>query len=131
MLPKFFELVKRYQTDIVLAVAIILIAVTSYNIGKIIAYRSIKTPITITEPQDIVRREVGQGSNQAANIQSAASPRDLRDLTVVASKKSSSKLYHFTWCPGAKQIAVANKLTFTTESAAITAGYTLAGNCRK
>lgn len=128
MLPKFFELVKRYQADIVLAVAIILIAITSYNVGKIIAYRNIKSPITITEPRDIVRREVGQGSNQAANIQSAASP---RDLTVVASKKSSSKLYHFTWCPGAKQIAAANKLTFATESAATAAGYTLAGNCKK
>ena len=128
MLAKFIELVKRYQADIVLAVAIILITITSYNVGKIIAYRSIKTPLTITDPQDIVRREMGQGSNQAANIQSAASP---RDLTVVASKKSSSKLYHFTWCPGAKQIAAANKLTFVNEAAAIGTGYTLAGNCKK
>lgn len=128
MLSKLLELVKKYQIDIVLAVAIILIAITSYNIGKIIAYRSVKIPITITDPQDIVRREAGQGNNQAANIQSAINP---RDLTVVASKKSSSKLYHFTWCPGAKQIAAANKLTFATESAAIAAGYTLAGNCKK
>lgn len=128
MLAKIFNFIKGHQANIVLVIAIVLIIITSYNIGKIVAYRGLKTPITITDPQDIVRREVGQGSNQAANIQSAASP---RDLTVVASKKSSSKLYHFTWCPGAKQIAAVNKLIFATESAALAAGYTLAGNCRK
>lgn len=128
MLAKIFNFIKGHETDIVLAAVIVLITITSYNVGKIIAYRSIKTPIVITEPQDIVRRETGQGNNQAANIQSAAGP---RDLTVVASKKSASKLYHFTWCPGAKQISAANKISFSNETAAIAAGYTLAGNCRK
>lgn len=54
-----------------------------------------------------------------------------RDQTVVASKNSKGKLYHFTWCPGVSMIAEKNKITFANEAAAITAGYTLAGNCQK
>lgn len=48
---------------------------------------------------------------------------------VVASK--NSRLYHFLWCSGASMIAEKNKITFINETAAIAAGYTLAGNCKK
>lgn len=53
----------------------------------------------------------------------------LNATPVVASKNSTSKVYHFPWCPSASKIADKNKLTFATEAAAISAGYTLAGNC--
>ena len=131
MLTKIFNFVKTHQADVVLAITIVLITITSYNLGRFSVLQAQKTPITIIQPgedgNNIVRPE-GQGSNQAANIQKAVAP---RDPTVVASKKSSSKLYHFTWCPGAKQISTANKVTFPTDTAAIAAGYTLAGNCQK
>ena len=53
------------------------------------------------------------------------------DFRVVASKKSTSGKYHFLWCAGAKQIKEENKLYFNSEGEAISAGYTLAGNCAK
>ncbi len=53
------------------------------------------------------------------------------DFRVVASKKSTSGKYHFLWCAGAKQIKEENKLYFNSEGEAISAGYTLAGNCTK
>lgn len=119
MLSKLFNLIKNHQPDVVLTLAVILITVTSYNLGKISAFQSLKTPVTISEPNtgNMVRPQAGES--------------ELPNSAVVVSKKSKSKLYHFTWCPGAGQIAEANKLTFTNEQAAIAAGYTRAGNCKK
>lgn len=127
MLTKLFNFIKSRQADVILAIAVILLTITSYNLGKIMAYQKLKTPITIYDaqsPLDIVRPNERQGSQ--AKISTAP-----RDQTVVASKNSKTKLYHFTWCSGASQIADKNKLTFATETAAIAAGYTLAGNCKK
>ncbi len=115
-----------YQTDVVLVLAVVLITITSYNFGKIMAFQSLKTPIKISElnlPQDIVRHTIGDSGTPKPET----TP---KDQTVVASKKSNPKLYHFTWCPGASKIAIRNKVTFINEATAIAAGYTLAGNCR-
>ena len=129
MLPKIFHLIKRYQSQIVLAVAVALIGTASYNLGKIAVYQSLKTPVTITNPQDFALPKVGE-TNQKSQAQVLTVPKKL-DQSVVASKKVKSKLYHFVWCPGASKIASQNKITFPTEAAAIAAGYTLAGNCKK
>ncbi len=47
---------------------------------------------------------------------------------VVGSIKGTK--YHYLYCTGAKQIAEANKITFTNAAAAEMAGYTLALNCK-
>lgn len=123
---RLFELlkggVKQYQSDIILVIAIVLISATSFNLGKISALRNIKTPVTITQTREA---NIFTSQKPSAAIQ----PTVIRDQTIVASK--NSKLYHFTWCPGAVKIADKNKLTFINEAAAIAAGLTLAGNCSK
>lgn len=121
MLSKLFQFVKANQSDIVLAVAVILISVISFNLGKISAIGGQKAQIKITGGENTGRLEDTKGTSAPA----------ARDQTVVASKNSKGKLYHFTWCPGASMIAEKNKITFTNEAAAIAAGYTLAGNCKK
>ena len=126
MLTKLYNLIKSHPADTLLVIAVILLTITSYNLGKIAAFRSLKTPIAVyegTNQQNIVRPEAGERV-------AVPSPTP-RDETVVASKKSKSMLYHFSWCSGAKAIADANRLTFSTETAAIAAGYSLAGNCKK
>ncbi len=47
---------------------------------------------------------------------------------VVGSVKGTK--YHYPYCPGAKQISPANKITFKDAAAAEAAGYTLALNCK-
>lgn len=121
MLSKFFQLIKSYQSDIVLVVVVILISVISFNLGKISATNGQKAQIKITG---------GESARQLGNTMGIFAPA-VRDQTVVASKNSKGKLYHFTWCPGASMIAEKNKITFANEAAAIAAGYTLAGNCQK
>ncbi len=103
---------------------IVLISVIGFNLGRINALN--KTPANTTDKASVYQATT---KTPISNIpkQTPVQPKDLR---VVASKASSSKKYHFTWCPGAKQIKEANKLWFETDVAAQKAGYTLAGNCQ-
>ena len=119
MLAKIRELIKSYHSELVLAVAVIAITIISFNLGRMSVGNSVaKLPLVISTPSFSAPTGATQDS----------APRDER---VVASKASSSKLYHFTWCSGAKRITDKNKITFPNESAAIAAGYSLAGNCQK
>lgn len=125
ILTKIKELVKILKSEILLVLAIILISATSYNLGKISAIKNIKTPITLK--QDSVNFATELKSNYTGTSSGVGDS----NRQVFASKKSKAKLYHFSWCPGASKIASQNKLTFVTEAAAISAGFTLAGNCQK
>lgn len=123
ILAKILNMVKRRQKDIFLGFCIILISVIGFNLGKLNASRQIidKT----TEKVDVYQK-----TKASVLITPKPTPAQPKDLRVVASKASSSKKYHFSWCPGAKKIKEINKLWFENESLAQKAGYTLAGNCQ-
>lgn len=125
----FFDFLKIHQSNIILAISIVLITIISFNLGQIAERNSLKTPISIKDGPGVA--EVGDRRMATSATSQTAATKDKTNLTVVASKKSSTKYYHFTWCPGASKIAPANKITFSNESAAITAGFTLASNCQK
>lgn len=136
MLTKFIELVKKYQSEIILALAVVFITLISFNLGKITAFNSLKTPVVIKSGENLlgnINQAGRNGSQTTTDIDSniASDNKTPADLTVVASKKTKSKIYHFLWCPGATQIAEKNKIKFANETAATIAGYTLAGNCRR
>ena len=130
MISKFLHLIKSFQNTIFLVVCIILVSVISYNIGRINALE--KTPLKITKENAL-----------EANIYKGASPKletdpktnipisnpKPTDLRVIASKKSTTKKFHYLWCSGAKQIKEENKLWFASAIEAQSAGYTLASNC--
>lgn len=128
---KLIKFLKTYQADIVLAITIVLISITAFNLGKISAYQQKKTPITITEPRTANSQEITDYSKSKNQNSLNAKRSTLNTVPIVASKKSTSKAYHFPWCPSASRIADKNKITFATEAAAISAGYTLAGNCTR
>jgi len=113
ILAKIVKLVKKYEQSVFLGVCIILIIIIGYNIGRISSTKD---------------REAAQINSYQIEDRVTPTPIDKR---VVASKKSSSRLYHFTWCSGAKSIKEENKLWFSSEEEAIGAGYKLSGNCRK
>ena len=123
ILAKILNQVKLHQKDIFLGFCIILISTISFNIGRINALN--KTPIKITGEANVYQAAAG---NSVLN-KPKTTPVQPKDLRVVASKASTTKKYHFTWCAGAKQIKETNKLWFETELLAQKAGYTLAGNC--
>ena len=128
MLAKILQLIKLHQSDIVLGVCVIMLTVISFNLGKISVENSSKASVTIKGGQEAGTANIyNPSSNEARAVKSNYHT----NPTVVASSKSKTKYYHFSWCAGAKQISEKNKLTFPNEAAAITAGYTLATNCDK
>ncbi|MBI2063013.1 MAG: hypothetical protein HYT61_02100 [Candidatus Yanofskybacteria bacterium] len=128
MLAKLLKLVKMYQSDIVLTFVVIFISMISFNLGKISILHKQKLPITITEPVNS-RQATGNNEKGIQNSKLEPSTYNLTPSFVVASKNSANKIYHFPWCPSASKITEKNKITFATETAAISAGYILAGNC--
>ena len=107
----------------------VLVTGIGYNIGRIYALRaSPNEGNQSANIYDTVKGSVNPAKTapQIKITQPSPVPTDLR---VVASKATGSKLYHHLWCSGAQRIKETNKLWFPTEVAAISAGYTLAGNC--
>lgn len=116
MIARILDWVKIYQHDILIAVAMGLIAWSFYNIGRITGNQY--EPVVITP---------GNGGAMARTEPQKAVPLDVR---VVVSKNSSSKKYHYSWCGSGRRIKTENQVWFETASLAEQAGYTLAGNCR-
>ncbi len=129
MLSKFIQIVKQSQYHIFLAICIILISFISFNLGKVASNE--KGSIKVTEDANIYKAVTGKEEESGDTlITPKPTPKPL-DMRVVASRKSKTKLYHFVWCPGSKQIKEENKLWFNTEQEAVQTGYKLAGNCAK
>ncbi len=102
------EWIKINKSEVVLVLAIILISIISFNLGKMKALRDIREPLGVYD-----------NNRGVSNAQ----------FQVVASINSDK--YHFPWCSGAGRISEKNKIVFENEQAALTAGYILAGNCSK
>ncbi len=127
MIAKIAEFGKKYRSELLLGVSFVAVVLISFNIGRMSVLEGPKSALQIIPPG-------AQVANVAGAVTSASGspkPQQPQDLRVVASKASSSHLYHFMWCSGAKRISEKNKIYFDTEAAAIAAGYSLAGNCQK
>jgi len=127
ILSKTGKTVKRYQYDLFVTICMVLIGFIGFDIGRISTLK--KTPLTLGEAN--IFSAANGSANDAQPKQAASAQISKTDTRVVVSKKSTSKLYHFSWCSGAKRIKEENKIWFDNEQSAISAGYTLAGNCVK
>ncbi len=130
-LINLIKLIKSYQYHLFLAVCIGFISFISYNLGKIDALE--KTPIKIGDSgiksqiqSEKFKADIYQATRQKTSDQVSVNKLDTR---VVASKASSSKKYHYTWCNTWKKIKPENQIWFSSDKEAEAAGYTLAGNC--
>jgi len=123
MIPRIGEWVKRHRERLWTALCIALAAWSAYNLGLIHASRGAR-PL-----QDAAVFRVREGNVPQASAAGQGRAPDRSDPRVVVSKSSSSRKYHHSWCPGAKQIKEANRVWFPSAAAAEAAGYALAGNC--
>ncbi|OHA92090.1 MAG: hypothetical protein A3J09_01170 [Candidatus Zambryskibacteria bacterium RIFCSPLOWO2_02_FULL_51_21] len=99
-----------------LSAVIMLVALFSFALGKLSAGDN---------RGEAVRIEYDPNLSAASAITAVSTSK----TSVVASK--NGKKYHYPSCPGAKQIAEANKIVFASAEAAEASGYTLASNCTK
>lgn len=128
-----------------LALVIILVASLSFGLGRLSggkdnspikisfdpAVTALLSPSNEGKPQTASAVEAFKGSVPSISTQENSSqvvPGPRSTGGVVASKNGSK--YHFSYCPGAKQIKEANKIYFDTPAAAEASGFTLAANCK-
>jgi len=130
MIPIIIKWVKDNQEQVILAVAIVAISLVSFNIGRIYTISSMNKAVEYTSAELSLTKDSGPASTLNNEEKTKINPSPALDLRVIVSKKSTTKKYHFLWCPGAKQMNEANKIYFASEQEAQTAGYSLAGNCR-
>ena len=102
-----------------LSIIIILVSLLSFGIGRLSIVGK-REPIKIEYDPLIVGQVPSSNIKQSAAVINAA-------VGVVVSKNGSK--YHYSHCPGAKQIKEKNKIAFNSPEAAEAAGYTLASNC--
>jgi len=135
--------VKRFKDtfareDVIMSAIIILVAFSSFGLGRLSRIDETGLPIKISQPP--VRESLTASPVTAAapvNNNKGEGIGDLNSETseilqaggkIVASKNGSK--YHFPWCVGAKQISENNKIWFDSIEAARAAGYTPASNCK-
>ena len=75
----------------------------------------------------VVERIASHETDSTPKTPTAQGEGSPQEGSVVASVNSDK--FHYPWCPGAKQIKEANKIVFGSAAEAISAGFTLAGNC--
>jgi len=136
-LKSFFS---QYKEKILISIIIIFVGSASYALGRMSAYKSgaiipIKNGNNDTnndnnnETQKNISSPKAQSvSTSTQKLTSKESPTILTGA-IVASKNGSA--YYFQNCSGASRILDKNKIYFNTSVEAETAGYHLAGNCRK
>lgn len=134
IVTRLLSKVKFDKSDIILTISVVIMVIISFNLGKTVAFKEAKTPVSVYQQDESgqLNRLVGQ-SAQIGNKIAAPTPvpKDYSNTPVYASKNSTGKLYHFPWCSSANSIAEKNKITFVNETAAKVAGYSLAGNCKR
>jgi hypothetical protein len=94
-----------------LYMAIILLGLASFGLGRLSALESLKQPLTVS---------------QAA---AAAAPHTMDPGGHYVASRAGA-VYYYPWCGGASSIAPENQVWFKSEEAAKGAGYSPAKNCK-
>ncbi len=123
IVAKIGDWVKAYRGHLWTALCLALIGWSAYNLGVAAGKNGGRTLQEVTAVQ--LRTGI---VSQTPAPRGGGGPSHA-DTRVVVSKASSSKKYHYSWCPGATKIKPENQQWFPTAEAAQAAGYTIAGNC--
>ena len=118
------------NTTIFTMLIIILIAFSSFGLGRLSVIEENKTPISIQNSQNsnlatISKTTIGDSPKPVG----VAPPQVLPNGGKYVASKNSDK-YHAPWCSGAQRIKEENKIWFNTKEEAEQAGYTPASNCK-
>jgi hypothetical protein len=90
----------------------------------------VDTPSSVTPGEPAQKQSVSNGLVKGASVSATVQSTDtINTQSAVVASKAGTK-YHYPWCPGAKQISPANKITFASIAEARKAGYTPAANCK-
>lgn len=129
MVGDFLEKVKQWllprEDEIILVVAIILVALGGFGLGRLSALHEEKFPIQIQSPLQTLESQNQQAGFLVPNIENRGGEK--KEKLFVGSKNGS--VYHYPWCPGAQRIKEENKIWFSSREEAQKAGFRPAANC--
>jgi len=122
---------KSKSREVYAAAIIVLVAFGSFGLGRLSERmerprQGVSIERSSANFNEVMSADVSGGS--AGNASAGAPGAVAEDGTVVASKSGTK--YHYPWCAGARQISVANKITFSSTEEARAAGYLPASNCK-
>lgn len=112
---------RAFRADFFTAIVIILVAFSSFGLGKLSSREGKKSSILIERNQSSYSSETSL--LDAPNVKS----KNYGEKSFVASKSGTK--YYFPWCGGVSNIKEVNKIWFSSEVEAKKAGYTPAANC--
>jgi len=115
------------KEDIFIAIAIILIGLAGFGLGKLSAREQSRGEVQI-KPATFVATTTSSAINSAPLSAAAMVAGESAKGLLVASKSGTK--YHFSSCPGALQIAEKNKIWFSSYTEAQKAGFSPAANCK-
>jgi len=121
-IKEYFKKIKPYETDLIISLTIILVAFLSFGLGRLSKIEENKAPITIENTEANVLSSQNMGKTPQLGGSAAK-------LGAIVASKNGTK-YHFPWCSGALRIKDENKIWFTSEDEAKSAGYGPASNCK-
>jgi len=116
-IKQFIRVIKENQNDIILVIGIILISLISFGAGKL---TSTQIQNSENQPPAII-----ENSNRPSGT-ITPTPEAIK-IQIIGNK--NSKIYHYPWCSGAKNMKEENKIYFNSKEEAEKAGYKPAGNC--
>ncbi len=121
MINKITLFVKDNQNDMILIIGVILISLISFGAGRLTRQPIEDGPeLTINTVQDAARKTSTEITNE--NLK-----QEVPKIQIIGNK--NSKLYHYPWCSGAKNMKEENKVFFNSIEEAKKAGYKPASNC--
>ena len=129
MLDQVKQFIKSNESELILALGVVLISLISFSAGRLSAPGFEKQSISVERLQPTsAKATVGMSAfENTINEDLLQALRDRTEGAYVASKNSNK--YHLPNCSGAKRIAEHNKIWFNSLDEAESLGYTPAANC--
>jgi len=122
MLSKFKQLVKDNESDAILIISIVLVALIGFGAGLLIDFSGNEESIIIQQPTASIQQSLMESSEIPVEQQS-------KQGKFVGSINSNK--YHWPDCPSAKKISEENQIWFSSEEEAQSAGYIRCGSFEK
>jgi len=122
MLSKFKQLVKDNESDAILIISIVLVALIGFGAGLLLNPSEDNGSIIIQQPIASIQQSLMEGCEMPLEQQSEQGK-------FVGSINSNK--YHWPDCPSAKKISEENQIWFSSEEEAQSAGYIRCGSFEK
>ena len=122
MLYKFKQLVKNNESDIILIVSIVLVALISFGAGLLVDFSENRESIIIQQPTASIQ--------QSLKVNSETPPKEQSEEKKFVGSINSNK-YHWPNCSFGTRISEENQIWFSSEEEAENAGYIKCGSFEK